>query len=210
MQSAPPPTSCHSKVELRISCKDLLNKDLLSKSDPICAVMLMRDGRWYEQGRTEMILNNLNPQFAKTLVLDYYFEEVQKLKFALFDIDDAAQNLNNADFLGEIECTLGHIVSHGILTEHLKMPDKRPAGKGTITITAEELGGNNEVAILSFSATGLDKKDWFGKSDPFLEFHRIGPDGKLMMVHRTEYIKNTLNPTWKPFKISLRTLLVWG
>lgn len=26
------------------------------------------------------------------------------------------------------------------------------------------------------------------------------------MVHRTEVIKNTLNPTWKPFKISMKAL----
>ena len=37
-----------SRVELRVRCKDLLNKDVTSKSDP-CAVMFMQEnGRWYE------------------------------------------------------------------------------------------------------------------------------------------------------------------
>ncbi|XP_002128214.2 copine-3 isoform X1 [Ciona intestinalis] len=206
MNQPPPPTSCHSKVELRISCKDLLNKDFLSKSDPLCAVLWSKDGRWVEQGRTEMILNNLNPQFAKTILLDYYFEEVQKLKIAVFDIDDASQNLGQADFLGEIETTLGHIVSHGSINENLKLVDKRHAGKGTITVTAEEQSGSKEVATVSFSANKLDKKDWFGKSDPYLELHRVGPDGRMMMVHRTEHVKNTLDPKWKPFKISVQAL----
>jgi len=56
-----------------------------------------------------MILNNLNPQFAKTFRVDYYFEEVQKFKFAVFDIDNETQSLEDDDFLGEIECTLGHV-----------------------------------------------------------------------------------------------------
>nr|CAB3233424.1 copine-3 [Phallusia mammillata] len=203
---APPPTSCHSKVELRVSCTNLLDKDVLSKSDPLCAFFVMQDGRWYEHARTEMVLNNLNPNFAKTFTMDYYFEEVQKVKFAIYDIDNANQRLSDHDFLGEIEATLGHIVSHGVLDEPLLMKDKKPAGKGRIKISAEELGGSNEVAYCSFKGTSLDKKDFFGKSDPYLEIHREGVDGKWMMVHRTEVIKNTLNPTWKPFKISTQSL----
>ena len=65
----------------------------------------------FQQARTEKILNNLNPSFAKTLVTDYYFEEVQKLKFAVFDIDNETQTLGDDDFLGEVECTLGHVSS---------------------------------------------------------------------------------------------------
>lgn len=56
-----------------------------------------------------MILNNLNPNFAKTFVIDYFFEEVQKLKFCVFDIDNATHSLEDDDFLGEIECTLGNV-----------------------------------------------------------------------------------------------------
>ena len=63
----------------------------------------------FQHGRTEMVLNNLNPKFAKTFVIDYYFEEVQKLKFAVFDIDNATHALEDDDFLGEIECTLGNV-----------------------------------------------------------------------------------------------------
>ena len=56
-----------------------------------------------------MILNNLNPNFAKTFKIDYYFEEVQKLKFSVYDIDNETQSLGDDDFLGEVECTLGHV-----------------------------------------------------------------------------------------------------
>lgn len=40
---------CVSKVELRIECRNLLDKDVMSKSDP-CAVLYMsrRGGHWDE------------------------------------------------------------------------------------------------------------------------------------------------------------------
>ena len=37
-----------SKVEVHISCKDLLNKDLTSKSDPMCVMYLQDNKKWYE------------------------------------------------------------------------------------------------------------------------------------------------------------------
>lgn len=60
-------------------------------------------------GRTEMILNCLNPKFSKKFVLDYYFEMVQRLKFCVYDIDNNSYTLEDDDFLGELECTLGQV-----------------------------------------------------------------------------------------------------
>ena len=37
-----------SKVELFICCNGLLNKDVTSKSDPMCVIYLQDKGRWYE------------------------------------------------------------------------------------------------------------------------------------------------------------------
>lgn len=62
-----------------------------------------------QYGRTEMILNCLNPKFAKKFVLDYYFEMVQRLKFCVYDIDNNTYDLGDDDFLGEIELTLGQV-----------------------------------------------------------------------------------------------------
>lgn len=45
-------------------------------------------------------------------MVDYHFEELQKLKFSVYDIDDVRENLSKADFLGEMECTLGQVRIH--------------------------------------------------------------------------------------------------
>lgn len=59
--------------------------------------------------RTERIKNCQNPEFSKKLVVDYYFEKVQKLKFGVYDIDNKSPDLNDDDYLGGIECTLGQV-----------------------------------------------------------------------------------------------------
>ena len=44
-----PPAPCHSKVELRVSCANLLDKDVMSKSDPLCALYVQKkDEKWFE------------------------------------------------------------------------------------------------------------------------------------------------------------------
>ncbi|XP_065423021.1 copine-2 isoform X3 [Chrysemys picta bellii] len=97
------------------------------------------------------------------------------------------------------------IVSSKKITRTLLLGNGKPAGKGIITIAAQELS-DNRVITLSMAGRKLDKKDLFGKSDPFLEFYKPGDDGKWMLVHRTEVIKYTLDPVWKPFTVPLVSL----
>uniref|UniRef100_A0A096LY79 Copine-3 n=1 Tax=Poecilia formosa TaxID=48698 RepID=A0A096LY79_POEFO len=202
--SAPVATHLATKVELTISCENLMDMDVFSKSDPLCALYISTSGsHWYELGRTEMILNCLNPKFAKKFVIDYYFEMVQKLKFCVYDIDNSTYDLSDDDFLGELECTLGQIVSNRQMTRQLLLTDRRPAGNGTITICAEEIT-DTRVANFEVSARRLDKKFlWW--SDPFLEFYKQTETG-WQLAHRTEVVYNNLNPVWRPFRISLRAL----
>ena len=40
--------------------------------------------------------------------------------------------------------------------------------------------------------------DFWDKSDPYLKVLKIREDNSLLPVHKTEWIKDNLNPTWKP------------
>lgn len=91
------------------------------------------------------------------------------------------------------------IVSSQILTLPLMLKPGKPAGRGTITVSAQELK-DSRVVTMEVEARNLDKKDFLGKSDPFLEFFRQG-DGKWHLAYRSEVIKNNLNPTWKRFSV---------
>ena len=68
------------------------------------------------------------------------------------------------------------------------------------------MSSNKEEVNLQFSARGLDKMDWFGKSDPFLEISRSTESNQYILVHRSEVIKNNLDPDWRQFNIKVRAL----
>ncbi|XP_078249408.1 RNA-binding protein 12 isoform X5 [Pogona vitticeps] len=177
---------CVTKVELSISCDNLIDKDVGSKSDPLCVLLQNVGGdQWTELDRTEKIKNCQNPQFSKRLLIDYYFEKVQKLKFGMYDIDNKSYDLNDDDYLGGAECTLGQIVSSKTVTQPLMLKKGKPAGKGTITISAEEIK-DTRIVSLDVEARNLDKKDFLGKSDPFLEFYKQSDSGKWQLVFRSE------------------------
>ena len=148
------------------SCEALANTDVLSKSDPVCVLHIKgKAGEWLEYGRTELISDSLNPQWQKKFIMDYKFEERQLLKFAVYDMDSESHSLTDHDFLGSVEASLGEIVAVQSKGFSRKLGGRGGKG-GTIRILSEELSGNKEVARFSFSAKGLDKKDFFGKSDP--------------------------------------------
>ncbi|XP_013782880.1 copine-3-like [Limulus polyphemus] len=202
----PPETPCLTKVEIRVQCHHLQNRDLMSKSDPMVVLFMQEGEKWVQKGRTENVKNSLDPEFSKTFDLDYFFEEVQNLRFEVFDIDNSTPELSDDDFLGVINCTLGQVVASSPFTKALLSRSGNRLGKSTITVTAEEVDTfSKDVLVLSFRAENLDKKDFLGKSDPFLEIKRQLPDGSWLLVHRTEVIKHTLNPVWKKFDIAAKS-----
>ncbi|XP_021115565.1 copine-5 isoform X3 [Heterocephalus glaber] len=208
--------------------RNLLDKDMFSKSDPLCVMYTqgMENKQWREFGRTEVIDNTLNPDFVRKFIVDYFFEEKQNLRFDLYDVDSKSPDLSKHDFLGQAFCTLGEIVGSsgsrlekpltiGAFSLNSRTGKPMPAvsnggvpGKkcGTIILAAEELSNCRDVATMQFCANKLDKKDFFGKSDPFLVFYRSNEDGTFTICHKTEVMKNTLNPVWQTFSIPVRAL----
>uniref|UniRef100_A0A6I8SAH7 Copine-8 n=1 Tax=Xenopus tropicalis TaxID=8364 RepID=A0A6I8SAH7_XENTR len=197
-----------TKIEITVSCRSLLDMDTFSKSDPVVVLYVQGVGNkeWTEFGRTEVIDNTLNPDFVRKFVLDYFFEEKQNLRFDVFNVDSRSCNISKHDFLGQAFCTLGEVI--GSPRSRLEKPLTGIPGKkcGTIILSAEELSNCRDIVTMQLCANKLDKKDFFGKSDPFLVFYRSNEDGTFTICHKTEVIKNTLNPVWQPFTIPVRAL----
>ncbi|XP_026188245.1 copine-9-like isoform X1 [Mastacembelus armatus] len=204
-----------TKIEVTVSCRNLLDVDTFSKSDPVVVLYLQSVGtkEWREFGRTEVIDNTRNPDFVRKFVLDFFFEEKQNLRFDVYNVDSRSCNISKhvssacqTDFLGQTFCTLGEIIgSPGGRQERTLsgIPGKKC---GVIILTAEELTNCRDIVTMQLCANKLDKKDFFGKSDPFLVFYRSNEDGTFTICHKTEVIKNTLNPVWQPFTIPVRAL----
>jgi Ca2+-dependent lipid-binding protein len=65
------------RIALYISCRKLKDMDITSKSDPYVEIyMKERNAKnWGFIGKTEIIMNNLNPDFATPIECNYYFEK---------------------------------------------------------------------------------------------------------------------------------------
>ena len=119
-------------------------------------------------------MDNLNPRFIRSFVLDYQFEARQKLKIAVYDVDDFSQNasLEGHDFVGDVELFLHEVVTapDQQLRRVLSKPGKRDGAGGTIVLTAEEKKSKNNMMLeMEFRAVDvisllgdkrLPKNDW--------------------------------------------------
>uniref|UniRef100_A0A8C6Q7G7 Copine family member IX n=1 Tax=Nothobranchius furzeri TaxID=105023 RepID=A0A8C6Q7G7_NOTFU len=176
-----------TKIEVTVSSFSifyLFHTSPLSLCLPVVVLYVQAVGtkEWREFGRTEVIDNTRNPDFVRKFVLDFFFEEKQNLRF---DLGSFASSLCK-DFF---QCQL------------LQSPPTFEVPNEKIPCLIWQ-----DIATMQLCANKLDKKDFFGKSDPFLVFYRSNEDGTFTICHKTEVIKNTLNPVWQSFTIPVRAL----
>ncbi len=113
----------------------------------------------------------------------------------------------------------------------LKLPSRPTAPRGNIQVHIEEVQEMNTIATIKLRGENLDKKDLFGKSDPFLVISRVREGADYVPVlkvrllsgvgcvcvgavcicrsyraRQTEVIRKTLNPSWRSFDISTQRL----
>lgn len=192
-----------SQIEMTLSCVNLLNKDVLSKSDPYCVVLMKESwqDRFFEIGRTERIDDNLNPEWVKKFIISYNFETVQKLRFEVKDVDEDGE-----EFLGEYETTLADIVSYTGRQFKGNLRCSGATNAGQIVIVTEEVSTSKQSIQMELRARHLAKQCWLVRNDPFLVISRSNEDGSHSVVFKTEVDRSTQNPKWKPIRITARTL----
>lgn len=101
-------------VTLYFSCKKIKDADVFSKSDPYIKVYRYSENANSKSaateflGMTEVIQDNLNPDFETGIKTDYFFEKSQRMKADLHDCDDP--KTLKGDYLGSVDFTLGDIL----------------------------------------------------------------------------------------------------
>lgn len=192
-----------SQVELTLSARNLLNTDILSKSDPYCMVSMKEpwQDEYFEIAHTEVVNDSLNPQWLKKVMIDYNFETIQKIKFEVLEKD-----LSSSDFLGLFETTLSDLVSFSGRQYIGKLHGASKGDFGEIIIVCEEVSSCKQIVEMQFQAKKLPKLSKLCRNDPFLVISRSNEDGSYSMVAKTETAHSTQNPTWKPITIRITTL----
>lgn len=181
-----------TKVDIFLSAKNLADRDTFSKSDPFCtlSMQLTPSGPYTVVGSTEVLKNDLNPNWNTSFQLDYCFEAKQPVRFTVYDFDRGT-----SDDLGTINVLLAELVRKK--TSFLNL-----ANEGKLIVRVEEVRQSKEKYLLSLRGVGLDKKDTFGKSDPYLVFYRSLGHNQWIEAKRTEIVNDTLDPVWTPIELT--------
>jgi hypothetical protein len=90
---------------------------------------------WSLIGKTEVVRNNLNPDFSTPVECDYYFEREQFVKFTVNDSDGSSN-----DFIGQVETTVGKLIGASAQTflSDLTLPGHKQS-RGKIIIRTDSL-----------------------------------------------------------------------
>ncbi|KAA8496500.1 Copine-4 [Porphyridium purpureum] len=202
-----------STLTLNFKCRALPNTDgVLSLTDAFVVVFM--DGR--EVGRTEVVSNNLNPVFARSVQVRYRFEQQQHLQMKCYHVNGAVKSadagnldLQKQTYIGEANTEIATIVSEkgGKLLVPLMGPKTK--GSSFIHVVAQELHGQNRYVSLQLAAEKLLRADFLGKSDPYFKIFRLNETDsgtEQILAVKSNVVRQNLNPVWKELDIKLGNL----
>lgn len=199
-----------SKVELTISCKDLIstNKSLIRQCDPFCVVSSGGPYQWSEKRKidcTETIENTHNPQWMKKIIVDYYFELEQMISFEIRD-----KNSKQDEFLGKFEILLSKLIANcgrqTIGTLVGKVDKVCHSDCGHIMIVTEEVSSCKQAIEVQFKVENCPRPTWPRSNDIFLVISRSNEDASYSVVMSTERIRSKKCSVWEPIEIRTTTL----
>eukprot|EP01048_Picozoa_sp_COSAG05_P008390 COSAG05_NODE_637_length_8173_cov_89.374907_3_plen_177_part_00 len=154
-------------INLSFECDQLRNMDKFSKSDPFVVVYAKDAGGWRELGRTETVMDTLDPKFTQSFAVQYFFERTQYFRFDVYDQDAQTTDLERHDFIGTSgEIRLADVVSGRGSRKRVPLTAPRRRGPdGYITAIAEEMHGTSDSVQVRLSARKLANKDgWYTHS----------------------------------------------
>lgn len=217
-----------ASVELSMRASDLPKMDYLSKSDPVAVVSVQdhKTGQWRVLGHTEIIKNNHEPVWKRTVRVDQLYSIDQQLRFALYD-SDRPDKVRESDLMGRVDVALSAIVGAQGATELLlkkKGQITKTGAKVFVTGRSSAEAARREsiaeetatasvalaamaagaqplvVGTLEFTmrASHIPKMDTLSKSDPVAVVSVKNPlTGDWEIVGNTETVQNSHEPVWK-------------
>ena len=189
-----------TRVQLFIRCTGLTDVEILSKSDPYVEVYQQNGSNWKLIGRTEVIWDNLDPEFSTCIELDYFFEVETRLNFKVFDMNlDRTGKEVQGEFLGQCEYSLCQIVGNRghWLMKRLNDNESQPVN-GHISVRAVEVDNESDTLVeVEFEGVKLDYSTWCCQrlKPMFILYRMMEADGH-QRVYTSEDQRGT-NPHWK-------------
>lgn len=133
-------------VSLSFACENLPNLDTFTRTDGMVVLYKKSGTSWQKIGMTEVINDNLNPEWVKSFDVQYFFEKQEEYKVEVYDVDDE-NNLNNFanhDFAGSLVFKVHEVITARgqCLSKALVNPERAANASGVIKITGDEKNNN--------------------------------------------------------------------
>jgi hypothetical protein len=185
--------------------------DYVGKSDPYCEVHVKNDERseWVKIGKTDTLINNLNPDFTTPITVHYYFEKIQQIKFKVYDKDGEGGKKQG---IGKHETTIAELIGAKNQTYSNDLKDKK-SKRGKIIVRTDSVNESNKVVVMRVKCDGLKSKTsmFSSHNHPYLAIKRcLSQDDtdpeNTVIVWSSEVIEDTLKPTWKMCEFKLENL----
>ncbi|PAA88676.1 hypothetical protein BOX15_Mlig004994g1 [Macrostomum lignano] len=168
--------------EVSITCKDLADKDLFSKSDPVLILLenVPNSKRFIEVGKTELIKDCLNPQFSRKFRLSAAQDQNPKLRVAVVDIDnfEDVEKIADQEFIGRADFHLSDLVTSPMFTASLGRDC------GLVTLKTSPYDAQLDGLVSMEIGSGSDPDGLLKGGSNFLEIHRADHAATLADVGR--------------------------
>ena len=198
-------------VELFFKCAKLKKMDTWSKSDPVVRVYIKdkpTETIWRKLGETEVIQDNLDPEFKKTVTVPYKFEMNQFIKFEVMDEDGK----DKFELIGHVETSLGTVVGSKqfVYKSSLTAPGDKNT-RGEIICTVVPLKKSDMEIGMKLGVNGLPVPCCFSSAlQPYIVISRSIKSGDQVTfrpVHKSEIsMTNTSDHSFQYVKIKGTTL----
>jgi Ca2+-dependent lipid-binding protein len=192
------------KVELSLHALHLKNvAGVGGVSDPFAVVTKLAvepGAKAAVLGKTEVITNNLSPNWVKVFTLDYELGTPCKVAISIFHEMKKRDNKSMGTAVFDVAELLG---ARGN-TKAKKLHDG-----GTLFAVVRKAEGSGVLRLGMKGSKLKNVEGMFSKSDPFFELSRkVSNAGGLTWdnVFRSEPVKNSLDPTWETAVLELSIL----
>ena len=178
-----------SKITLTIQARNL---NLEPESTISISVYSAQTQTHQEFCRIESSVYENNPNWCTSVSIHYNFGAVQPINLKV-------QNSQGAT-IKSFTTTLGKLITTNSTEFYLN-----DSHSEYIQIHSNESKSTQEQVNLHLRAHNVDKKDFFGKSDPYLLLFKPA-NGNWAQIYKSEVMKKTLDPIWKPFQLTMHSL----
>jgi len=194
------------KLQVSVKATDLQNVAGAFKgtSDPFAVLTLLakdRNSKPVILGKTEVVKNSLDADWATTFFVDFELGQPANILVKIFDKVSEGDNKSMGSCLFNIGATLGAKGN----TKAKKIQDD--GGKIYLRVEKAKEFGFLRLKMAGEELANLD--GWFNKSDPFYQFRKKDQGfrgSEWNIVHKSEYIKDNLDPEWDEAQIDLGAL----